>query len=83
MKNNYQSVENSNAISITFCSTFKEKGSMTERERVCCGEGIKPDVALSQPYLSVLAHREIPLSRREICPSWWCCGKRTDHGLRT
>lgn len=30
MKNEYQSVENSDTISITFCSTFKEKGSVIE-----------------------------------------------------
>lgn len=30
MKNKYQSVENSNTISITLYSTFKEKGSMTD-----------------------------------------------------
>lgn len=82
MKNKYQSVANSNIISITFCSTFKAKGSMIER--ACCGEGIKPDITLSEPYLSVLAHRAIHLSRREICPpSWWCYGKRRVHEIRT
>lgn len=35
------------------------------------GKGIKPDVALSELHLFVLAHRAIPLRVREIClPSW-------------
>lgn len=35
------------------------------------GKGKKPDVALSELHLFVLAHRAIPLRGREIClPSW-------------
>lgn len=41
MKNKYQSVENSNTISITLCNTFKEKESMVEYavgkgKSLCC-----------------------------------------------
>lgn len=61
-------------------AVFQGKGI---NDRVCCGEGIKPDVALSQPCLSVLAHRPIPLSRMKICPGWWFYGKRKDHGVST